>query len=1114
MPGKAGTIEVLAQQLGLALQPLEEQLKPERFLELLAELGLRMPNQALQPGVSAALNAGSSAAGALRIALAQLTSAIANDNEPGIGVSGASVLVEIDKLLNALNPIGAALEAAAAGLPGMNAAEVAMFAQELPKNLLGHVVIGRLERSLPSLIGLLNLLGIIEYVPSLGVPRDPTHPPFVSKRLQLQNLGKALSAPKDLIQAQLKWGAPDFDGSLLLPRLADALSLAGMHARFENIETPFIDAGMFTLTLDPATAPPALAFRLLYDVPSNLDITLPLTKLWSLRLQSRGSFAAGLEATAKPPANISIKPAPGPKPEGLFVTFSAKPATQILILGQTGGTRLQVASIVFRAGFDVNAGAGVLTAEPNIRVEFAGGKAVIDVEKVSGMLAGLLGVDKFESNFSIDFDFSLERGLRFGASPHLQKQIAADISLGPLLVNALTLDVGIEGGALPVAVLADLEATLGPLTLSLTGLGFVVNVSFPPDSHGNLGPLNLGFDFKLPTGIGISLDAGPATGGGFLLLDPVGHRYGGVLHLKLSFVSVTAFGVFELGPGGEPSFVAVLGIRFNPGIQLSFGFALQGVGGLVGINRQANADLLRERLASGASGNVLFCDDPLRKASSLLSDLAMFFPASPTGFLVGPTLQITWLAPLVRLDVGIVLQFPGPSKILLLGSLRAMIGTDESLALLYVRMDFMGAIDMGAQLISFDAQLVNSHALGILHLTGGAALRIGYGSSPYVVLTIGGFHPRFDPAPLRLPVIPRLGASLDASFLVQLYLRVELYLAFTSNTLQAGAHVQAGMELGPLSAEGHFDFDALLQFRPFWFEADFSAGFAVKAFGISFASVDIDGYINGPGPVVIHARGSVRRLGIKVSGSATFELGADNKDAPPAIASVVNALAGELNSASNLRAGGEDRGVILATGRPLPTGVMVLPRGSLIWEQKRAPLKTIIQRFEGVALQGPAHELHVSPPAGWTATDEQDWFSPGSFATLDLKASETLNNATFQQLPSGVQIGVAEDIEAPTPVSYTPAMQLVKKPGARLPGSFLITSYMTKSLTSSLRDRAMTPPLDGGAPKVSVHPETFDVQDAGGAQTHVSQTPFQAFQLSRLETGRIAVPSADVTVVL
>ena len=42
---------------------------------------------------------------------------------------------------------------------------------------------------------------------------------------------------------------------------------------------------------------------------------------------------------------------------------------------------------------------------------------------------------------------------------------------------------------------------------------------------------------------------------------------------------------------GAPSFVTILGIRLPfPGVQLGFGFAISGVGGLVGINRRVDTE--------------------------------------------------------------------------------------------------------------------------------------------------------------------------------------------------------------------------------------------------------------------------------------------------------------------------------------------------------------------------------------------------------------------------------------------------------------------------------------------------------------------------------------------
>ena len=174
------------------------------------------------------------------------------------------------------------------------------------------------------------------------------------------------------------------------------------------------------------------------------------------------------------------------------------------------------------------------------------------------------------------------------------------------------------------------------------------------------------------------------------------------------------------------------------------------------------------------------------------------------------------------------------------------------------------------------------------------AFRLSYGDNPYMLLSIGGFHPRFDPGPLNLPAIPRVGAVLDISVVAEVYLRLELYIAFTSNTLQLGAKVEAGLALGPISAHGYLSFDALIQFRPFTFDIEFAAGFSVEVFDVSLCSVDIRGRLSGPGPLVVHGEATVRLLFVKVSGSVTVELGGAGRRRLDPVPSIVRAMEPEL----------------------------------------------------------------------------------------------------------------------------------------------------------------------------------------------------------------------------
>ena len=654
----------------------------------------------------------------------------------------------------------------------------------------------------------------------------------------------------------------------------------------------------------------------------------------------------------------------------------------------------------------------------------------------------------------------------------------------------------------------DITLALPGITVAVEHMVAAVVLELTVDAAGTLA-LAPRFRLDPPTGARAELEMAAVTGGGYL--QRRGDDWAGALAADLGPAAVT--GLFLVGQaGGATSFLAVLGIRFVPGIQLGFGFELTGVGGLIGVNRRADVDLLRERLASGAAGNVLFCEDPVANAPTILGDLARFFPAAPGRLIVGPTLQISWIRPIVRLDAAVLIELPGPSKIIILGTLRVLIGADENVALLYLRMDFLGVLDFEKQLVSLDAQLVNSHALGVFRLTGGMAFRMFYGANPYVLLTIGGFHPRFDPGPLNLPVIPRVGAVLDVP--CGAFLRLELYTAFTPNTLQAGALVEAGLRLGPISASGHFQFDGLITFRPFTFDIEFSAGFAVRALGVSLCSVGVSGRLTGPGPLVVHAQASVKVLLVRVRGSATIELGRRNGDAVSAIPSVVQALSGELGSVHNLHTDGNDGSVRLRRSVSRPAGGVALayPTGTLRWKQKRAPLNTTIDRFEGVPIAGGAHLLRVDGPAG--ATPETEWFSPGSFTTLDLKASQTLNNAGYEQLDGGLRLDNGAPRDSGDARNFTNDIDLVKVPSGIKLSANAIGNYLPTGLAAALAERDTTPPLTGSAPAVAVAPETFTVIGADGATVHQELTGFGAFQLARQQPGAIAVPGADVPVTL
>ena len=100
-------------------------------------------------------------------------------------------------------------------------------------------------------------------------------------------------------------------------------------------------------------------------------------------------------------------------------------------------------------------------------------------------------------------------------------------------------------------------------------------------------------------------------------------------------------------------------------------------------------------------------------APALLADLDAVFPVTPGVTVVGPTVQLIW-ADLVHFDIGVFIELPGPTRVVLLGSAHAEILRDGE-TYLSIRVDILGDIDLRARNAAFDAVLVDSHLLGTLH---------------------------------------------------------------------------------------------------------------------------------------------------------------------------------------------------------------------------------------------------------------------------------------------------------------------------------------------------------------------------------------------------------------
>src|SRR5262249_36322992 len=152
----------------------------------------------------------------------------------------------------------------------------------------------------------------------------------------------------------------------------------------------------------------------------------------------------------------------------------------------------------------------------------------------------------------------------------------------------------------------------------------------------------------------------------------------------------------------------------------------------------------------------------------------------------GPMVQMGWGTPktVLTMDVGVVLELPAPVRLFILGRLRLLL-PEESAPVIRLQLDALGAVDFESGDVALDAVLYDSQITQFA-VTGDMALRANFGAAPYFVLAVGGFHPQFN-APRGFPALDRVAINLAAGGDVRL--RLDAYLALTSNTVQFGAHL-------------------------------------------------------------------------------------------------------------------------------------------------------------------------------------------------------------------------------------------------------------------------------------------------------------------------------------
>ncbi|MEM7372561.1 MAG: DUF6603 domain-containing protein [Bacteroidota bacterium] len=1013
-----GTFERMALDLSNALTPLVDRFHQRRVLDVFAEFGLVLPMGSVTSELESSIQQTSLIASTLQSLTEELIAEIDAGNTANSIVKGIEITLQIRSLIGSIDDITSAIDSIGY-TGGLTSDEFNSFIQNLPWRLTETLFVEHLKENYSIGFRIFELLGLISLEQLNSDSTDELRPLIIQKKVHLDRVRDFLDNPMSLFESTYLWGDEAFKGDLFINRLYYLFHTFGIPVGWRMLKgddpRPSMEWYLFSLSPTTGILPKGIEAKMMVDLGENFSFDIPISDEWGVEIDVSLPMKASLGIRLQPPADLSIPlDASAQGKLGMKLIRKATPEEErISIFSIGGGSGISATSIgmgidtIMRWDSDTNEAKG----EFGLSGKIEGGKVLISSEGSDGFLATLL------SNVNIDADFDLGMGWNSGSgffitgSGSLNILLPLHIDLGPIIIDGLTLSIGIEDGSFPLEFSTNILASLGPLKVTVERIGASATISPAEQFSGNLGPLDVDFGFKPPNGLGLAIDAGAVKGGGYLFLDFDRGEYAGALELTFSeWISLKAVGLITTKmPDGSKGFslLIIITAEFGTGIQLGFGFTLLGVGGILGLNRTVNIEPLKDGVRSGAIQSVMFPQNVVENAPRILSDLRQFFPTHEGQFLVGPMAKIGYGTPtLVSISLGVIIEFPDVN-FTILGILKVALPTEDA-PVLKLQVNFLGRVEPSNKLLWFYAELYDSRVL-TMTIEGGMGLLVNWGDQANFVISVGGFHPRYTPPPLPFPSPPRLAINILNTSVARI--RVEGYFAVTSNTVQFGAKAELFFGFSAFKVEGHLSFDALFQFEPFYFIIEISAKLSVKVFGFGVWGISLSASLEGPTPWHIKGKASfkVTWLGPRIRVNIEKTWGESKTSELPPIA-VLPLLQQELEASANWEAVVPANSQILVSLRKIENSeqenLVLHPIGALRIRQRKMPLNLRMDKF-GTQRPSDYNRFDIAATVTGITLDPshvQDQFASAEF--LDLDDAKKLSSPGFEPQDSGIQLSV------------------------------------------------------------------------------------------------------------
>lgn len=1019
------TLAAIAEHLALAFAPLREATADlDAFVGFMLRLGWSvesLPQAFVDLGTNAAQ-------------LAVAVEALIDDPDPE----------SVETTFTALRSLVTAIEAVdSAGAPV--GVDPAAFAAEVGERLGELLLTEYLVVAWPGLSQVLETLGVlvIDYIDETA-----TRPGHVQRRFVFDQLGALVSDPLAAPRRIYGWGTPDIDFARLAFHLVEIIHAFGPAAMLGRVPAPLarsfagpdgmpgmmlriplvqvdvagtpVELGLSLLELPPETGRLG-GLVLLPLIPSQVQRSIPLSANASLEIGASSNIAQSFGVVMRPDAIALRYPGSGAAPPTLefdaALRYAPRAPRRLVDIG--GAVGIELGGMAVALAID----AAAADSEVALSLDLAGLAIAIGGGKVDGFLAKILPGGGLRVPIDLGLAWSSRSGVSFRGGAGFDVTVRPDLQLGPVKVDAVRVALAANATnqttpALRAFAAAVFSGKLGPVRFQVTEIGFQLAVEFRP---GNAGPVELTIGFKPPTGVGLKIDAGPVAGGGYLFFDYAAEQYGGIVQLSIKKkIALNAIALLTTRlpglPPGEKGFSLLLIITAEfPPMPLGFGFTLNGIGGLIGINRTMRLDPLRDGVRDRSIEGILFPQDPLANAASLIGAMQRIFPPEEGRFVFGPMVKVGWgPTQLITIEAALILELPSPLRLVLLGRMRAVL-PDKNAAVVDLRLDVVGILDFDRSEASIDASFVDSRLAGFT-LTGDMALRLGWGATKAFALAAGGFNPRFTPPP-DFPVLRRLALSLADSENPRF--RLESYLALTANTIQFGARAELSAKvetaIGDFGAAAMLFFDALIELDPFGFIVDLGATIEVTLGGRPLIQAQLMATLSGTKPW--HAVGFVE---VVFLGRHRIPFEARAGDPQPTTLPTIDLLPKLIAEIARPESWttlpppeAADVLVLRDTGA---SGVALLhPLGGVALRQRLLPFGKRLACFgsakpEGGGAMFALKEIVVGG-RGDTAAPLLDDFAPGQYEALT--EDEKLARPAFERMQAGGETTTARAIRLP-----------------------------------------------------------------------------------------------------